>query len=1079
MKKLIFLALIFCIYYPSSAQTFFGPANHISKNSIAKPEYFDASDLDGDGDLDALIVSRGTESLFWLENLDGQGNFGNPTELVRGIPQPSNALGVDLDGDGDQDVVQAVWQTDELFWLENLGAGTFSDPHMIDDYADGIWRVRAADIDGDGDQDLISAEREGRKIKWYQNLDGQGNFSIGNVIFQGPDDNNLRDAVPVDIDNDGDFDVVTTDVNYTYVAWHENMDGQGTFSDQMIINEDVDDANIIFCVDFDGDGFTDILARDRTDVFWIRNQDGGTTFSGPNNISQGETIVDYFPTDFDGDNDEDLLVINTYSGNLGWFKNNGDGSFAPLTIIGNDIGGCDFIHAADLDGDGDQEFIGMAWLKSWAYYHENEDGNGTTQIPKYIAKSEVSGPIDMTLADLNGDNDMEIVIASTYDHKLYFYERSGREGDYGEIMELPGFVLQVSSVFTGDIDGDGKKDVLSASSYDGELYWSKNMGNNQFGLPIEIGMYGNKASDVTVADLDGDGDLDVLGTDLYADELVLFENDGNGNFAGAVVISDALGGAFAAITGDFNNDQKLDIAVASKYDDKISVFENQGNLIFAPEKIIDEDMNSVRTLVAGDFDKDGDLDIASANYNYVKWYRNELGRADFTVIEIPTNDYLKDITDIECMDVNGDEKLDLFVASEDRDFAAWFMNTGGDPLFTQQRNIGKGLNESTAIAFDDVDRDGRMDVLLASLEDNKISWYRNELYPVFMSQPQDVTICNNGEVKFTAMTDKADAYRWQISEPYTTWFKEMENDEVYSGVHSNELTINISGPYINMARYRLVSTYLGEDFFSEPAMLTVDRLIEANAGNDGETCNSTYNLYANDPGDGSGLWSIVQGGGTFSDSANAYTQVSGMENGTNIYKWTITNASCVDEDEVQLIKYDSVTVATPFDTLVVNDGMNAVFKVETTGDVKSFQWYDNESILNDVPGVIEGSQTSTLTLFQVMGDAHIEYCYCVIEGSCNWEYSGNIYLDVLSSLTKEPKGKDIKLFPNPVNDKLTLQSSSVILGYEMINAQGLKVQAKTGLRNNLVEVDVENLVPGSYYMKVQLETGFGNLVFVK
>jgi hypothetical protein len=1077
MKKLLFLALIFFISHPTHAQTFFGPANQISKISIAKPEYFDASDLDSDGDLDALIVSRGTESLFWLENLDGQGNFGNPTELVTGIPQPSNALGVDLDGDGDQDIVQAVWQTEELFWLENMGGGTFSDPQMIDDYANGIWRVRAADVDGDGDQDLLSAEREGHKVLWYENTDGQGTFSMGNIIHEGADNSNIRDAYPVDMDNDGDMDVVSADWNLQKVVWYENTDGAGTFSNEKLISDSIDDINIIFCRDFDNDGLMDVLARDRTDVFWLRNMDGGTTFSGPNNISQGETIVDYFPTDFDGDNDEDLLVVNTYWGNLGWFKNNGNGTFAPLTIIGNDIGGCDFIHAADLDGDGDPEFIGMAWLKSWVYFHENEDGNGTTQIPKYIAKSEISGPIDMTLADLNGDSDLEIVLASRFEHKLYLYERAGRDGAYTDIMELPGFVLEPRSIFTGDVDGDGKTDVLSGSFNEGALYWSRNMGNNQFGTPKKIGELTNSTTDVTAADMDGDGDLDVMGTSLYSNELVLFENYGSGNFGNAMVISDQLGGAFAAITGDFNNDQKPDIAVASRYADKISVFENQGNLTFAAEKIIDEDMNGVRTLVAGDFDKDGDLDIASANYDYVKWYRNEFGRADFTVIEISTNDYFQDINDIECKDVNGDGNLDLFIAPEDRDFAAWFMNTGGDPLFTQQINIGKGLNEPAAIAFDDVDRDGRMDVILASVEDNKINWFRNELYPVFLSQPQDVTICNDGEVKFIATTDKADAYRWQISEPYTSWFDDMENDEVYSGVNSNELTIKISGPYLNLARYRLVATYLGEDFYSDPALLTVDRLIEANAGYNVETCYTSINFYANDPGNGTGLWSVVQGAGVFSHPTDAYTQVSGMQNGINIYKWTITNGSCISEDEVQLIKHDSIAMNVPVESMTIDKGDPVTISVEITGDVKNILWYKDGYLVEDGDGV-SGATTAVLTIASV--DENDEGNYnCEVFGECNYIYSPTIEVLVSTVGIQDLSLEQAELYPNPVKDLLYIESPVLINSFELYNEQGSQLDSEREIDKTEFNLNTEGLPSGAYFVLLKAGDQIKLLRFVK
>jgi hypothetical protein len=292
--------------------------------------------------------------------------------------------------------------------------------------------------------------------------------------------------------------------------------------------------------------------------------------------------------------------------------------------------------------------------------------------------------------------------------------------------------------------------------------------------------------------------------------------------------------------------------------------------------------------------------------------------------------------------------------------------------FSQQIIIGKNLNEPSDIDFEDVDGDGKVDVIISSLKDNKIGWYRNEAYPIFTDNPEEVTICQTGEANFSASVDKADSYRWQISEPYHDHFGEMQDDEVFSGVNTPDLTINVDGTNLNMSRYRLVSTYLGADFYSEPAMLNVDRLIEADAGNDYEICKSKQTLYANDPNQGEGEWSILNGYADFDDINDPYPDLTNIAHGTNVFLWTITNGSCVSEDEVEVIKYDSITVSIPFDTLVVNDGENAIFTIETTGDVLSYQWYSDDGVLTDEPGSVEGTQTATLTIFNVMEDLHPE-----------------------------------------------------------------------------------------------------------
>lgn len=64
------------------------------------------------------------------------------------------------------------------------GAGTveFSSARTVDDYANGARSVVAADIDGDGDNDIVAAIYGAGDIFWYQNLDGKGNFAEGDEI---------------------------------------------------------------------------------------------------------------------------------------------------------------------------------------------------------------------------------------------------------------------------------------------------------------------------------------------------------------------------------------------------------------------------------------------------------------------------------------------------------------------------------------------------------------------------------------------------------------------------------------------------------------------------------------------------------------------------------------------------------------------------------------------------------------------------------------------------------------------------------------------------------------------------------
>lgn len=70
------------------------------------------------------------------------------------------------------------------------------------------------------------------------------------------------------------------------------------------------------------------------------------------------------------------------------------------------------------------------------------------------------------------------------------------------------------------------------------------------------------------------------------------------------------------------------------------------------------------------------------------------------------------------------------------------------------------------------------------------------------------------------------------------------------------------------------------------------------AGNDQVICGSSQNLQGSDPLTGTGTWSLVNGSGTFTNANYYATDVSGLQNGANTFRWTVTKNSCQASDEV-------------------------------------------------------------------------------------------------------------------------------------------------------------------------------------
>ena len=96
----------------------------------------------------------------------------------------------------------------------------FGEQQLITNPADGARSVYAIDLDSDGDNDILSASSDDNKIAWYKN-NGNGNFGSQRIITTNA--NIAKSVFAIDLDSYGDNDVLSASEYDNKIAWYENV----------------------------------------------------------------------------------------------------------------------------------------------------------------------------------------------------------------------------------------------------------------------------------------------------------------------------------------------------------------------------------------------------------------------------------------------------------------------------------------------------------------------------------------------------------------------------------------------------------------------------------------------------------------------------------------------------------------------------------------------------------------------------------------------------------------------------------------------------------------------------------------
>ena len=327
----------------------------------------------------------------------------------------------------------------------------------------------------------------------------------------------------LDIDNDGDMDILSAAWADDKVAWYEN-DGNQVFNEQ-IVSTNADAPVSVYALDIDGDGDMDILSASAYDdkIAWYTNN-GNQTFTEAIISTNADDARSVYALDIDGDGDIDVLSASNRDDKIAWYENDGNQGFTEQ-IISTNADGAYYVYATDVDGDGDIDVLSASTQDDKIAWYEN-DGNQT--FTEAIISTNADGARSVYALDIDGDNDIDVLSASNRDDKIAWYENDGNQGFIEKIISTNADSPQC--IYATDIDGDGDVDVLSASYNDNKVAWYENDGDQIFSE--QIISTNNRATSVFPADVDGDGDIDVLSTssdpgDINSTNIAWYEQEGS------------------------------------------------------------------------------------------------------------------------------------------------------------------------------------------------------------------------------------------------------------------------------------------------------------------------------------------------------------------------------------------------------------------------------------------------------------------------------------------------------------------------------------------------------------------------
>jgi hypothetical protein len=567
----------------------------------------------------------------------------------------------------------------------------------------------------------------------------------------------MKAVIVVDLDNDGDLDLVTSreSTNYNEVrAWrNDGTPFSGTWSETQV-GETGQAANALAAGDLDHDGYVDLVAGG-TNANVCIFKGNSTPFAGTWPITRAigaaiNAVNGLAVADFDHDGNLDIVSVS------------GSGSGAevkvwenPYSLPNTDIFDEDWtahdvvtttidkaansVAVGDVDRDGYVDIVvgyGTGAGAEVVVWENTHDSAAWTFTARNVNTAALNSVRSVALGDMDRDGYLDIVEGDIDNQVMVWEATSVTAWTFSSHVVGSSLGDDVNSVAVADLDDDGYLD-LAAGANTGAAFELMAFGNDADAAfdwsfaHTDVATATTNILGVAAGDLDGDGDVDLAtardnDTSGSGYEVAVWKNilphrnapfDGNGH---GLWVQDTV---LAAEVGDLDGDGDLD-AVAAGWSGQIGVGQNDGTPFSGTwgGGSVGTIPGTVLALALGDLDGDGDLDIASGGWHSttveVAVWQNDGTPFNGPWLSNGAGDGAADVYDVALGDLDNDGDLDIVSGSgsdEDYEVIAWENDgtpfAGGWP----RHDVATSTTTVAAVALGDLDNDGDLDIVAGSV----------------------------------------------------------------------------------------------------------------------------------------------------------------------------------------------------------------------------------------------------------------------------------------------------------------------------------------------------------------------------